>query len=220
MSPRRCRVRIVVMTRSYSLTLLVLSVAIAIMSPSLVFADPCAVQLGYPIVPAVYANTIVTVIVPLSATCSTSYGNQLYANANAYDLNSNTSADSVNTILTSVNGGYTFTGQLGFNLPASTQGHWVQIAVSIYSSQAGDPVTTSGEAFQVNAGTVQVITMTITQQSSVQYAPDAPGAYPRPRFIFGFVAIAAILATVIIVTVGLIVYSRKQPGYYPIPRGY
>lgn len=202
----------------YLLTFLTLSLAIATIGSSFVYADTCAVQLGYPIIPSVYANTIVTVIVPLSATCSTSYGNQLYANANAYDLNSNTAADSVNTILTSVNGGYTFTGQLGFNLPASTQGHWVQVSVSIFSSQASDPLTTTGEAFQVNTGTVQVITTTIFQDSSLQYAPSAPGT--RPRFIFAYVAIAAILATVIIVTVGLIVYSRKPTGYYPIPRGY
>jgi hypothetical protein len=186
-----------------------------------VYADTCSAQLGYPIIPSVYANTVVTVVVPLSATCSTPYGNQIYANANAYDLNTNTSADSVNTVLTSVNGGYTFTGQLGFNLPASIQGHWVQIAVTIYSDQSGNQLTTSGEAFQVNSGTGQVITTTITQPPSGQFAPGTQGTYGGRRgFIFAYVAIAAILATVIIVTVGLIVYSRRQTGYYPVPRAY
>jgi hypothetical protein len=158
--------------------------------------------------------------VPVSATCSTSYGNQLYANANAYDLNTNTAADSANTILTSVNGGYTFTGQLGFNLPASTQGHWVQVSVSIFSSQAGEPLTTTGEAFQVNTETVQVITTTVFPQTSLQPAPSASGTYSGHSFIFAYVAIAAIMATVIIVTVALIVFSRKPISSYPVPRGY
>lgn len=187
---------------------------------SFVYADTCSAQLGYPIIPSVYANTIVTVIVPLSATCSTPYGNQLYASANAYDLNTNTAADSVNTILTSVNGGYTFTGQLGFNLPASIQGHWVQIAVTIFSNQANNQLTTAGEAFQVNSGTVEVITTTLTQPPSDQFAPGTQGTYGRRGFIFAYVAIAAILATVIIVTVGLIVYSRRPTGYYQVPHAY
>lgn len=191
-----------------------------------VYADACSAQLGYPIIPSVYANTIVTVVIPLSATCSTPYGSQIYANANAYDLNTNTAADSVNTVLTSVNGGYTFTGQLGFNLPASIQSHWVQIAVTIYSDQSGNQLTTSGEAFQVNSGTVQVITTTITQLPAGQFAPGSTGTYSgtysgRRGFIFAYVAIAAILATVIIVVVGLIVYSRRPTRYYyPAAPGY
>ena len=198
------------------LTFLTLLLAVATIGSGFVYADTCSAQLGYPIIPSVYANTIVTVVVPVSASCSTPYGNQIYANANAYDLNTNTAADSVNTVLTSVNGGYTFTGQLGFNLPASIQGHWVQVAVTIYSDQAGNQLTTSGEAFQVNSGTVQVITTTITQIPSGQFAPGTYGTYGGRRgFIFAYVAIAAILATVIIVTVGLIVYSRKPTRYYP-----
>jgi hypothetical protein len=205
------------------LAFVALSLALAVTSPEAVYADPCVAQLGFPIIPAAYANTIVTVIVPLSATCSTSYGNQLYANANAYDFNTETSAGSVNTILTSVNGGYTFTGQLGFNLPASTQGHWVQVSVSIFSSQTGNPLTTTGEAFQVNAQTAQVITTTIFQQTSQQYAPTAPSAQGTNQqlpFIFAYVAIATLMAVVIIVTVGLIMYSRKPSGYPQPPRGY
>jgi len=190
--------------------------------PGFVYADACSAQLGYPIIPSVYANTVVTVVVPISATCSTQYGSQVYATANAYDLNTNTAADTVNTVLTSVNGGYTFTGQLGFNLPASIQGHWVQVAVTIYSDQAGNQLTTSGEAFQVNTGTVQVITTTITSLPAGEFAPGTPGTYGgRREFIFAYVAIAAILATVIIVTVGLIVYSRRPNRYYyPTPPGY
>ena len=210
----------IICRRSYLLAFVAFSLALAIASPRAVSADPCAAQLGFPIIPVVYANTIVTVVVPISATCSTSYGNQLYATANAYDLNTNTVADSVNTILTSVNGGYTFTGQFGFNLPASTQGHWLQVSVSIFSSQAGGPLTTTGEAFPVNTGTVQVITTTVFPQTSVQLAPSAPGTPSGPPpSIFAYVAIAAIMAVVIIVTVGLIVFSRKPVGYYPVQRG-
>ena len=186
--------------------------------PGVVSADPCAAQLGFPIIPVVYANSIVTVIVPLSVTCATSYGNQVNASANAYDLNTGTTAGTVSTILTSVNGGYTFTGQLGFNFPASTQRHWVQVAVTIYSSQQANQLTSISEAFQVNSGAAQVVTTTVTaNQPSYQLAPSPEQRTPE---IFGYVAIAFILATVIIVTVGLLVYSRKQPSANAMPRGY
>ena len=213
----------IIFGRRYLLTFLVFSLAFAITSPSTVSADPCSVQLGFPIIPAVYANTIVTVVVPLSAVCSTSFGNQLYVNANVFDLNSDTAAGSANTLLTSVNGGYTFTGQLGFNLPPSTQGHWVQVSVSVFGSQGGKPLTTNGEAFQIDAEAVQVITTTVFPQTSIQSAPSAPSApetYPEPPSIFAYVAIAALVAVVIIVTVGLVVFSRKPVNYPPVPRGY
>jgi hypothetical protein len=85
-------------------------------------------------------------------------------------------------------------------------------------------VTTTGEAFQLNPGTLEVVTTTVTQSTPstpAEYAPpDTYGTYQRPRFIFAYVAIAAILATVIIVTVGLLVYSRRPQPYYQYPRGY
>jgi hypothetical protein len=128
----------------------------------------------------------------------------------------NTNAGSVSTILTTVDGGYTFNGQLGFNLPPSTQGHWLQVTVTIFSNQNGNELTTNGEAFQVNTGTQQAVTTTVTQMLPSQFAPPVDDEYGQPRFsIFGYVAIAAILATVIIVTVALVVYSRKPPAYYP-----
>ena len=198
---------------AYSLPLLLLLLALVAYAPSLALADTCSAQLGFPITPIVQPNTVVTVIVPVSATCSTSYGTQIYVTATAFDLNTSTSADTVSTTLTSVNGGYTFTGQLGFTLPPSTQGHWVQISVTIYSDQSGSQLTTNGEAFQVTAGTAQVVTTTVTQQSTNQFAPTQPNHRPR-NFLFAYVAIAAILAVVIIVTVGLVVYSHKQPRYY------
>jgi len=200
----------------YAAAFFVLLLAVAKCSPAVVFADPCSIQFGYPIIPSVYANTIINVIVPISATCSASYGNQLYATGTANDLNTDTSAGTVDTILTSVNGGYTFTGQLGFNLPPSTQGHWVQIAVTVYNNQPSTPLTTSGEAFQINPPTVQVVTTTVTQSSSSEFAPEMP---QQPHTIFAYVAIAAILTTVIIVTVGLLAYSRR-PAYYQRPIAY
>ena len=200
----------------YMVPLSVLVLAVALSSLSLAFASPCSLQLGYPIIPTAYTNQVVTVVVPVSATCSTAHDGQLYATASAYDLNSNTSASAVNAILTSVDGGYTFNGQLGFSLPPSTQGHWVQIAVTIYGSQAGGELTTAGEAFPVTPGTGQVVTATVTQQ----FAPASSDTSERPNYIFAYVAIAAILATVIIVTVGLLVYSRRPTGYYQLRRTY
>jgi hypothetical protein len=155
--------------------------------------------------------------VPVSATCSTAYGQQLYASASATDLNTGTSASTVNTILTSVDGGYTFTGQVGLSMPPSTVGHWVQLTVTIYRNPSGSQLATVGEAFPVNASNGQIVTATVTEQAPDQFAPAAP----EPGLhIYGYVAIAAILATVIIVTVGLLVYSRRPAGYYQIPRTY
>lgn len=182
--------------------------------PAVTSASNCSAQLGYPIIPAVYSNSIVNVIVPISTTCSVPYGNQVTATATAYDLNTNTLTSTVNTILTSVDGGYTFTGQLGFNLPASTQGNWVQIAVTVFNPQSNGQLTTTGEAFPINTGTAQVVTTTVT---GTQFAPSAP---TRTVDLFAYVAIAAILATVIIVTVGLLVYSRRPTAYYLQPRTY
>jgi hypothetical protein len=204
----------------YGLILLVLALALAPCTLTFAFASACSAQLGYPIIPLANIDQPVTAVVPVSATCSTSYGQQLYATATAYDLNTNTSTGTVNTILTSVDGGYTFTGQLGFTLPPSAQGHWVQIAVTIYASQSTVQLTTVGEAFPVTVGTGQIVTSTVTEEASNQFAPEGSGVYQRSRFIFALVAIAAILATVIIVTVGLIAYSRRPTGYYQVPRTY
>jgi hypothetical protein len=199
------------------LPLFVAALAVAPTSLSFVFASPCSIRLGFPIIPLASADQSVTVVVPVSAVCSTAYGSQLYATASAYDLNTDTSAITVNTIMTSVDGGYTFTGQLGFDLPPSTQGHWVQIALTIYSGQSGVALSTAGEAFPVTAGGGEVVTATVTEQASYAFAPDSSTAN---HSVFAYVAIAAILATVIIVTVGLVVYSRRPTGYYQAPRMY
>lgn len=196
------------------LPLLIAAMTCAVCLPSVASASNCSAQLGFPIIPALYSNSIVNVIVPISATCLVPYGNQVNATATAYDLNTNTLTSTVNTILTSVDGGYTFTGQLGFNLPASTQGHWMQIAVTVFNPQSNGQLTTTGEAFPINTGTVQVVTTTVTAN---QFAPTLP---TQRVDLFVYVAIAAILATVIIVTVGLIVYSRRPAANYLQPRAY
>jgi len=206
------------------MTVAVFATALALCSTHPAFGSGCSAQLGYPVIPPTSPNQGLTAIVPISATCSAPLGTQLYASASAYDLNSNTAAGAINTILTSVDGGYTFSGQLGFNLPPSIQGHWVQIAVTLFQHQGGGQVSSSSEAFQANAGGGEVVTATVTEQvtyqSPEQFAPSA-SATPQPgHFIFAYVAIAAILATVIIVTVGLLVYSQRRPTPYPAPRPY
>ena len=203
---------------SYVLSLVVLALALTPYSLASASASACSAQLGYPIIPLSNANQAFTAIVPVSATCSTSYGQQLYASASAYDLNTGTSASTVNTVLTSVDGGNTFTGQLGLNLPPSTVGHWVQLTVTIYQNQSGSQLTTVSEAFPVTASTGQVVTATVTEQAPYQFAPT--GLSQRGHYFFSYVAIAAILAIVIIVTVGLLVYSRRPVGYYQLPRTY
>ena len=198
--------------------------------------------------PTAYAYSNIPIVVPLSATCTTYYGSQLYATGNAYDTTSNAGLGSVSTVLQSVSGGTTFNGQLGFNLPPSTQGHTVQFSVSIYNGQYGNLITATSETVQVGIGTQQISTTTVTQGYPYQnaYLPKnqfpyqngypAPSNQPyssQPRqyrnqnnsvraqyqayrnpnssALFGYVAIAAILAAVIIATAGLVVYGRKQP---------
>jgi hypothetical protein len=227
-------------TRNYAILTVVLIIAIIAVgaNSTQVSADPCLAQLNYPIMPVVYSNSNVPIVVPLSATCSTFYGSQLYATGNA-----NAGLGSVSTILQSVNGGTTFNGQLGFNLPPATQGHTVQISVSIYNSQYGNLITATSETFQVGTGSQQVSTTTVTQAYPYPYQNQAyPTQYPyqnayqnqapptqhptqqhptrnqsQPQTpyqnnstIFGYVAIAAILAAVIIATAGLLVYGKRQ----------
>ena len=202
-----------------------------------VSADPCLAQLNYPIMPAMYSNSNVPIVVPMSATCTTYYGSQLYATGNAYDATSNAGLGSVSTVLQSVNSGTTFNGQLGFNLPPSTQGHTVQISVSIYNGQYGNLITATSETIQVGSGVQQVSTTTVTQaypypypnqypspypnQYPSQYPYPYPNQYPAPSYqyrgryqntasLFGYVAIVAILVAVIIATAGLLTYGRRR----------
>ena len=139
--------------------------------------------------PTGYSYSNIQVVVPMSATCSTYYGSQLYATGNAYDATSNTGLGSVSTVLQSPDGGTTFNGQLGFNLPPSTQGHTVQLSVSIYNGQYGNQITTTSETIQVGTGNQlqyqQITTTTVTQaapQYQNAYLPQNqyPISYPAP----------------------------------------
>src|SRR5208337_427903 len=127
----------------------------------------------------------------------------------------------------SPDGGTTFNGQLGFNLPPATQGHTVTISVSLYSSQYGDLVTSTSETFQAVVGSEQVATTTVTQAYPYPYQPTSPTPYPiqtppvqqplqqhpyrtpsqfqtlnRNNSLLGYVAIAAILVAVVVATAG------------------
>ena len=225
---------------------MLLALAIAIVAigvnSSPVSADSCVAQLNYPVMPALYSYSNVPIVVPVSATCTTYYGGQLYATGNTYDTTSNVGLGSVSTSLQSINGGTIFNGQLGFNLPPSTQGHAVQISVSIYNGQYGNLITSTSETIFVGNGNQQVTTTTVTQaypypNQNPYPAPSNQYPYPRPLqlnqgpyrrqsqtqaqgfdtgALFGYVAIAAILAAVIIATAGLVIYGRRQPNWVPM----
>ncbi|MGD0423751.1 MAG: hypothetical protein ABSA92_09880, partial [Candidatus Bathyarchaeia archaeon] len=74
-------------SRNYAILGIVLIIAIIAVgaNSNLVSADPCVAQLNYPVMPTGYSYSNIQVVVPMSATCSTYYGSQLYATGNAYD---------------------------------------------------------------------------------------------------------------------------------------
>jgi len=148
---------------------------------SLVSADACTAQLNYPVMPTAYTYSNVPIAVPIVTTCTTNYGSQLYATGNAYDATSGVGLGSVSTVLQSTDGGTTFNGQLGFNLPPSTQGHTVQLSVSI-NDQNGNQITATNETIQVGTGTQQqqVVTTTVTQADPYQNAFFPQNQYPYP----------------------------------------
>ena len=238
-------------TCNYAILSIVLIVAViavgANSNPVLAQVQPCTAQLGYPVMPSTYYGSNVPIVIPTSATCATNYGTQLYATGNAYDATSNIGLGSVSTVLQSVDGGTTFNGQLSFDLPSSTQGHTVQISVSIYNGQYGNLISSNSETIQVGAETQQIATTTVTQASPYPYPtqytppptylnetsyPDQASSFQQPsqqrpyrhqsqyqsrnhnNSLLGYVAIAAILAAVIIVTAGIVVYGRRgqQPA--------
>ena len=174
------------------LTLLAISMTmlIAVGSSSLVSAQivsPCTAALGYTGVPAQYSNSNFPLVVPVSASCTTYYGTELYATGTAYDVTSATGLGTANTILSSVNGGTQFNGQLGFNVSPTSPGDSVQISVSIYSSQGGNLIMTTSETIPAGAGaqqpvqTVQQITTTTVTEGQYPYANPYPTADPSPN---------------------------------------
>lgn len=234
-------------TRNYVMALLIVATAMAAIQTniSLVSADACTAQLTYPIMPVSYTYSNVPIVVPVSASCTTFYGSQLYATGTAYDINTGTGLGSVSSTLDTVNGGTVFNGQLGFNLPPTTQGHSIQISVQIYNGQYGTLLTSATETIQVGIGTQQYVTTTVTEQAPYQYpyqssypyqsqsyqAPFASAFQNLSQFqlfqqyqaqrsdnttMLSYVAIAAILAAVVIATAGLVIYGRRQPNWAPM----
>lgn len=169
-----------------SMTLLIAGASGSLVSAQI--ASPCTATLNYPGTPAQYSNSNFPLIVPVSASCTTYYGTQLYATGSAYDVTTNTALGSANTVLTSVNGGTQFNGQLGFNTLPTSPTDSVQISVSIYNSQGGNLITTTGETIPVGATvqqqtvqTVQEITTTTVTEGQYPYANPYPTAYPSPN---------------------------------------
>jgi hypothetical protein len=225
----------VLMLLAVSMTMLIVGASGSLVSAQA--TNACTATLNYPVMPLVYTGSNVPIVVPVSASCSTYYGTQLYATGTAYDATANTGLGSVSTVLTPANGGNQFNGQLGFNLPPTAQGDSVQISASIYDSQYGNPITTTSEIIQVGTAVQQVVTTTVTQ-GPYPAANPYPTSYPSPNQsppqyrshqtqqahfeaqalvqssnntnLYSYVAIIAILAAVTIATVGLVLAARRQ----------
>ena len=235
------RVNVIMLLLAISMTMLIVGTG-----NNLAFADPCTATLSSPVIPVVYSNANVPIIVPISASCTTYYSNQLYATGNAYDATANIGLGTASTLLTSVNGGTEFNGQIGFNLPPTAQGHSVQVSVSIYSSQYGDLITATSETVEIGPAVQQMTTTTVTVGPYYSYAYPYPTAYPAPyqgnesQYYFepqghhnfetnfqpetrtntnllDYAAILAILAVVIIATVGLVLAGRRRAYWVPPP---
>ena len=175
-------------TRIYMITMLALTIALvtAGMGTRPVAAQSCTAQLNYPVMPTIYDGSNVPIVVPLSVSCSTFYGNQLYATGNLYDTTTGANLGSVNVVLPSVGGSSTvFNGQFGFTLPPSSQGDTAQVSASIYSSQYGNVITTTSITFpvfnQAQPQPFQVVTTTVTEATNVYPYPAAyQSPYPSP----------------------------------------
>ena len=164
----------VLMLLAISMTLLLAGASSSLVSGQV--ANPCTATLSYPAIPVQYGSSNVPFVVPVSASCATSYGTQLYAAGNAYDATSNTGLGTASAILSSVNGGTEFTGQLGFNQFQASPGDSIQISVSIYSSPGGNLVTTTGETVQ--AGTVAQQPVQLGQQEATTTVTEDGSPYP------------------------------------------
>jgi len=154
-------------------------IAVAGSPVSAQIASPCTATLSLVGVPAQYSNSNFPLIVPVSASCTTYYGTQLYATGSAYDATSNTSLGTASTLLSSVNGGTEFSGQLGFNTPPTSAGDSVQISVSVYDNQGGNLITTTGETIPVGTAVqqpVQIEQQVTTTVTESQYPSSTP--YP------------------------------------------
>jgi len=167
------------------LTLLVISAITLIVgaSSSLAaaqLASPCTATLSLADVPAQFSNSNFPLVVPISASCPGYYGTQVYATGSAYDATSSTSLGTANALLSSVNGGPLFNGQLGFNVQPTSPGDSVQIVVSIYDSQGGALLATTGETIPVGTGIQPVQTEPVQIAQPVTTTTVTEGQYPYP----------------------------------------
>jgi len=170
------------MLLAISVTMLTVSAGSGLVSAQL--QSPCTATLSYTVIPAQYSSSNVPFVVPVSASCTTYYGSQLYATGSAYDATSNTGLGTASTVLTSANGGTVFNGQLGFNQFQASPSDSIQISVSIYNSPGGNLITATGETVQLGARlqpvqTIQqMITTTTVTVGQYPYANPYPTAYP------------------------------------------
>jgi cobalamin biosynthesis Mg chelatase CobN len=178
----------------------------------------------------VTSGSNVPIVMPLSVSCSAQLNNQLYATVNMYDATSGTSLGSAKVTLQSTNNGMMFSGQQNFNLPSSVQGHTIQVSASIYNTQDGSMVATSSMTFQV-ASTVQqpsamqqtttattTATTTVSSQAQNQLMPSQGQPMSQGQEsssqtvfgVFGYVAVAIVLAIAAIAIAGIVVHGRRQ----------
>lgn len=169
-----------------------MALAVAGTTGGLVFAQvasPCTATLNAPAGPTQYSNSNAPFVVPVFASCSAYYGSQLYATGSAYDVTSNTAMGSANGLLSPVNGGTQYSGQLAFSTPPTSPSDSVQVSVSIYDNQGGNLLATTGTTIQPGAAptqpappvpTVQQVVTTTVTDGPYPYANPYPTAYPSP----------------------------------------
>ncbi|HKM51138.1 MAG TPA: hypothetical protein VJZ75_08165 [Candidatus Bathyarchaeia archaeon] len=146
-----------------------------------VFAQTtCIAQASYPAVSTPQYNSNIAVTVPVSTSCSYIVG-PLFAVGDAYDTTISTDLGTVSTGLSSVGGG-SYTGQLLFSLPTSTQGHTVQFSVSIYNNnngQYGSPLATTSQSITIGSSYYQSYPYNYCQSG---YAYTGGTCYPSTYY--------------------------------------
>lgn len=134
------------------LALLIAAAGIVANSSPVSATDSCTTQLAEASMGPYYDSISIGMRVSVYATCSFS-GGRLYARGNVYDKSINDNLSSAGTVLTSLNGGNVFRGQLVLILPImariSVEGHTLQISVSIYDTPYGSILTSATQTVEV-----------------------------------------------------------------------
>jgi len=178
-------------TRVYVIALLAMCMTLFIIGANnnLAWAqtpNSCTASLNYPATPQ-YASPNSPFVVPVSASCASYYGNQLYASGTAYDVTSNSALGSANSVLAAVNGGPQYSGELAFNTPPTSPSDSVQVSVSVYDSPGGNLLTSTTETVPAGPGvqqpapvpvqTIQAVTTTTVTENQPAYANPYPYPY-------------------------------------------